>query len=101
VTSDLTSDILIRRAALFYEFFYNALHWATWMTEPRILTHLGSDGDGVFLRLLPSEDAHSFQMDKSLRDAIAAEGGVYAVKDLDDDSAGFRLSFPDGGDQFV
>jgi hypothetical protein len=98
VTSELKSKLPFVHASLLYDFFYNVIYWATWLDSPQILVHLGAENGAVVLRLLPSGDAHSFQMDRYLENAIAASGGVYAVKDLDDDTAGLSLSFPEGGD---
>jgi hypothetical protein len=98
VTSELKTNVSVRHATLFYDFFYNIIHWATWQADPYIIAHMGAEGRNVFLRMLPSEDANSFQMEKSFQSAVVSTGGLYAVKDLDDDAVGISLSFPIGGD---
>jgi hypothetical protein len=99
VTGETEADVTVRRATLYYDFFYNALHWATWQEGSRILARLGTEGGSTVLRLLSSEDARSFQMERSLFSAIALDGGAYAVKDLDEDTVGLSLSFPAGGEK--
>ena len=98
VTSDIKGHILVRYVTLLYDFFYNAAYWATGFANPSILVHLGLEDGNTVLRLLPSENAGSFRMDKSLETAIASVGGTYAVKDLDD-AVGMNLSFPGGGEE--
>ena len=94
ITSDLKKDIPVRRATLFYDFLYNAIHWATWLSSPHMLAHLGSENGNMVLRLLPSEDAQSFQMESSLQSAVALAGGEFSAKDLDD-VVGISLCFPE------
>lgn len=100
MTSALTSDVTIRRATLFYDFFYSAIHWATWIEQPRVLVHLGIEKGNIVLRILPSEDARVFQIDRSLEKSIAATGGTWSAKDLDG-ATGLSLSFPAGGESNV
>ena len=101
VADSLTWDIPVRFATLLYDFFYNVVYWATWLDDLRILVFLASEGGRILLRMLPSEDAHSFRMDRGLEASIATAGGLYEVKDIDDDAVGFVLSFPGGGDEIV
>jgi hypothetical protein len=96
VTSEIKGHLALRHATLLYDLFYNVTYWATWITTPRILVHLGFEEGGPVLRLLPSEDAHSFQMEAALEKAIELAGGTYVVKDLDD-AVGLSLSFFEGG----
>ena len=97
VTSVLRGHLVFRRAALLYDLFYHLISWAAWLESPHILAHLGAENGEVVFRLLTSEDAHSFQPEKSFLTAIAAVGGTYLIKDLDD-AVGISLSFPQGGD---
>ena len=97
----LAGSISVRFATLLYDFFYNVIYWATWLDGIRIIVSLSSEGGRIVLRLLPSEDAHSFRMERGLEAAIKAVGGVYEVKDLDDEAVGLTLSFPQGGESDV
>ena len=92
VTSDLKIDVPVRQATLFYDLFYNVIYWATWSDKPYILTLLGADTKSIVLRMLPSEDAHTFRMGRELYSAISENNGLYVVKDLDD-AVGLSLSF--------
>jgi hypothetical protein len=96
-TSELKTLLAIRRTTLLYDFFFNVLFWATWLGSPRIIVHLGTENNNTILRILPSDDANSFQMDKNLEYAINSAGGIFMLKDLDD-ATGMSLSFPDGGE---
>ena len=98
VTSELTSPVSVRRATLIYDLFYSVVYWAAWLDSPNILAHLGVENGDLILRLLPSDDAHSYQMGKALEKAIALAGGRYFVKDLDE-TVGLSLSFPEGGEK--
>jgi hypothetical protein len=95
VTSELRTLVPVRHATLMYDLFYNVVYWATWTTGQRMLVHLGTESGNTVLRLLPSEDAASFRMEKSLKKSISQAGGTYEVKDLDD-SYGFSLALPHG-----
>lgn len=92
-SSQADAPIELRRATLLYDFFYSAAACAAQRGCFCILAHLGP---GQALRLLPSEGARAFQMEKGLREAAAAVGGVFAVKDLDG-AVGISLSFPERG----
>jgi len=97
-TSEIRSDLDLRQATLFYDFVYNVLYWATWLSGVRILTNLGIENNHTVLRMLPNEDAKSFQMNKTVMAAIASVDGTYSVKDLDD-GVGLSLSFPLAAEQ--
>ncbi len=99
-TCELNESVPIRRATIFYDCFYNVLDWAALLTDPSILVHLGYESGSVVLRLLPSEDAHSFRLDETVHAAILSEGGSYNVKELDDAAAGISLSFPEGREYY-
>jgi len=92
VTSELKKDVEVRLATLFYDLFYNVIYWATWSSKSYIIALLGSDNGSIVLRLLPSEDASTFQMGRELQEAISVVGGTFDVKDLDD-AVGLSLSF--------
>jgi len=100
VTSMLSAGLPVRQATLLYDFFYSVIYWASWHSGPYMLAYLGIEDGRVMLRLLPSEDANSFQLENSLKKAICAAGGVFAVKDLDD-AVGLSLSFPEDGEETV
>jgi hypothetical protein len=97
LASDPRDDISVRRATLLYDLFYSVLYWATWLADARILADLSVGGGMAVLRLLPSEDARSFRMEKSLLAAIVSEGGRYETKELDDDDVSLSLTFQGGG----
>lgn len=98
VTSRMEAPLPVRRATLFYDFFYSAVDWAAGRACACVLAHLAREEGGITLRLLPSEEARPFPVEESLAAAIAAAGGSYAVKDLDG-AVGIRLTFPEGGER--
>jgi len=93
VKCELKKDIPIRHATLYYDLFYNVIYWATWSSNAYILAMLGSDNGNNVLRLLPSDDARSFRMGRELLKAITDVGGIFAVKELDDEAVGLSLLF--------
>lgn len=97
LTSEIEGQLSVRHTTLLYDFFYNVAFWTTLYANPRLLAHLGTENGSVVLKLLPSEDAKLFQMERSLENAVILAGGTYSVKDLDD-AIGLSLSFPIGGD---
>jgi len=104
----IQTPVELRRATLFYDFFYSVVELAT--TSPRkargfagtpgegsgMLACLGSGQGRIAMRLLASRDMRPFQAEGSLAAAAEAAGGAIAVKDLDD-AVGIFLSFPEGG----
>ena len=96
-TCELNASVPVRMATVFYDFFYNVLDWAAGLSNLRILAHLGRESGNIVLRMLPSEDARSFQLDETVLAAILAENGCYTVKELDNDASGISLSLPEGG----
>jgi len=93
VKCELKKDIPVRHTTLFYDLFYSVIYWATWSNRSYILAMLGSENGSNTLRLLPSEDARSFRMGRESKNAIAGAGGIFSVKELDDDAVGLSLSF--------
>ena len=96
-SSDLSSQLSSRHTTVFYDFFYSVADWASSNNCTHLLAHMGQENKNITMRILLSEDARSFQMEKDLYAAIASEGGAYSVKDLDD-AFGISLSFPGGED---
>ena len=83
----------MRRATLFYDFFYSIVACAARHGCSCMLAHLGPE---QALRLLPSEETCAYEMEAGLAASVAAAGGVFAVKDLDG-AVGISLTFPEGG----
>ena len=100
VTNVLKCDVSVRRATVLYDFFYSIIYWATWLEDMKILAHIEEDDGNVVLRLLTSENASSYRMEKELERDIEAADGTYIVKVLDDDAVGLSLSFKAGGDVY-
>lgn len=92
--NQLEAPVELRRATLFYDFFYHVVDWATNCACSSMLAHLGPE---QALKLLLSEDARAFRLEESLQAAIASAGGGYAVNDLDG-VVSIRLAFPEGGE---
>ena len=96
VKSILFNDLPVRRATLLYDFFYNIVYWASWLDGLNIPAYISAEAGRVVLRLLLSEDARSFQLERGLAQAIVSAEGVFEVKVLDDDAAvGLSLIFPE------
>ena len=111
VTGGLKTQISVRCATLLYDFFHNVICWvvdkqAVSDKNFYVPVFLSTENGSVVLRLLVkqmlvkqiplSNDARSFEIEKSLETSIARAGGVYSVKDLDD-AIGISLSFTEGG----
>ena len=98
LTSEIKKPISVRKAKLFYHFFYNAVDWAVNGRCPSIIAYLRMEGGGgISMRLLPSADARTFTTDTELSSAIASAGGFITLTDYDD-AFGLCLSFPEGGE---
>ena len=98
ISSCVMSEPLgMRRATLFYDFFYSAVGWAAQQRCPCMLAHCGDEQGTPVMRLMSCEDAMSFRPPQDLAAAIAAAQGLFSVKDLDG-AAGLSLSFPEGGE---
>ena len=94
ITANAMTDSLdMRRATLFYDFFYSVVACAAGHGCSCMLVHLGPE---QVLRLLPSVETCAYQMEEGLAVSITAAGGVFAVKDLDG-AVGLSLTFPEGG----
>ncbi|MGD9560007.1 MAG: histidine kinase N-terminal 7TM domain-containing protein [Oscillospiraceae bacterium] len=96
VTSEMSANMPVRVATLFYDFFYAAIEWAVQQPCLHMLVHLGPQEDTVTMRLLTAADAHTFVLGAELDAAIKTAGGRFALKDLDE-AMGISLSFPKGG----
>lgn len=95
-TSEIETPIPTRQATLFYDFFYHVIDWAAVRECPYMLAHLGFEKETVAIRLLPSEDARSFELEADLNAAMTSVGGIFSRKDLDG-AVGISLAFPKGG----
>jgi len=100
LTGEIKKPISVRKARLFYGFFYNAVDWALSGCCPSIIAHLRAENGSISMRLLPFTDARTFAPDTELSPAIAVEGGAIALTDYDD-AYGISLSFPEGGEEDV
>ncbi|MDR1703485.1 MAG: hypothetical protein LBS19_02200 [Clostridiales bacterium] len=102
VTCKINGLIAARRAALFYDFFYAAIRWAAENDCANMLATLEADKNrDQTMKILPSAGSDEFKLDSRLEAAISQDGGVYALKDLDDDTVGISLNFPGGGEAGV
>jgi len=97
VANNLKIQLSVRRATLFYDFFYCVIEWAANRDCAHMLAHMGTEQKSVVMRLIPSADADSFSMEKKLEEAIASASGDFIIKDLDD-AFSMSLSFPEGGE---
>ena len=97
VSSDAAETLSVRRAALFYNFFYNVIDWAAQQSSPHVMTHLRAKNGTVIMRLLPYVNAKGFVPDPKILNAITSAGGKFTLENLDDATV-ISLSFPEGGD---
>jgi len=100
LTSEIKKPISVRKARLFYNFFYNSVDWALSGRCTNIIAHLRAENGSISMRLLPSADARTFAPDMELSLAIAVECGAIALTDYDD-AFGISLSFPEGGEEDI
>ena len=99
VFGDVNESLSVRRATLFYDFFYSTIEWAARQSCPHVMTHFREANGAVIMRLLPYSSPTSFTPDAGLSAAITSNGGAFAMKDLDD-AVAISLSFPQGGDDY-
>ena len=94
----IEGGLTVRRAALFYEFFFEALAWAVKQgCQSVVAQSVAEDGTHAVRLLLPREGM-AFQVSERLAESIDRAGGLLAVKDLGD-AAGISLAFAaSGGD---
>ncbi len=94
IAYEINQALPVRRAALFYDFFYSVTDWAS-KSAARILAYIGYESESVTMRLTLGEEARSYRIEDELGAAIVSADGNYAMKDLDD-AVGLSLSFPRG-----
>ena len=97
INNTFTKEVPVRDATLFYDVFYTAIDWAIVGASHVMLVHFSDEDEQLQMRLLPSKDAQSFQLPKTLAQAVATAGGHFLVRDLDD-ATGISLSFFKAGD---
>jgi len=100
--SEVKDEILFRKGALIYDFFYAVLEWAaSYETGSAVISQLLRKDDKLIFQILPSLDIRTFDISAGtpLPEAIKKAGGTISVKDLDD-AIGITLSFDarEGGD---
>lgn len=87
----------IRRAALCYDFAFEAISWALGENASPLLGYLEPEGAHLVFRFLPGGDPGQWRFSEELTTAVAALGGQIACKDLDD-AVGICLTMPWGGE---
>lgn len=87
----------IRRAALCYDFAFEAISWALRENASPLLGYLEPEGDHLVFRFLPGGDPGQWRFSEELTTAAAALGGQIACKDLDD-AVGICMTLPLGGE---
>ena len=97
VSSDCKETLSVRRATLYYDFFYSVIDWAAQQSCPHVMAHLREKNGTVIMRLLPYVSAKDFVPNAKFLSAMEASGGKFALEDLDDVTA-LSLSFPEGGE---
>lgn len=87
----------IRRAALCYDFAFEAISWALGENASPLLGYLEPEGAHLVFRFLPGGDPGQWRFSEELTTAAAALGGQIACKDLDD-AVGICMTLPLGGE---
>lgn len=87
----------IRRAALCYDFAFEAISWALGENASPLLGYLEPEGTHLVFRFLPGGDPGQWRFSEELTTAAAALGGQIACKDLDD-AVGICMTLPLGGE---
>ena len=87
----------IRRAALCYDFAFEAISWALRENASPLLGYLEPEGAHLVFRFLPGGDPRQWRFSEELTTAAAALGGQIACKDLDD-AVGICMTLPLGGE---
>ena len=97
VSSDISSDLTVRRSTLFYDFFYLVIEWAAMQSSPHVMVHFQERNGSVIMRVLPYISPKGFIPGTDILTAIASDSGIFALKNLDD-AVAISLSFPQGGE---
>ena len=87
----------IRRAALCYDFAFEAISWALGENASPLLGYLEPEGAHLVFRFIPGGDPGQWRFSEELTTAAAALGGQIACKDLDD-AVGICMTLPLGGE---
>lgn len=87
----------IRRAALCYDFAFEAISWALRENASPLLGYLEPEGTHLVFRFLPGGNPGQWRFSEELTTAVAALGGQIACKDLDD-AVGICMTLPLGGE---
>lgn len=87
----------IRRAALCYDFAFEAISWALRENASPLLGYLEPEGAHLVFRFLPGGNPGQWRFSEELTTAVAALGGQIACKDLDD-AVGICMTLPLGGE---
>ena len=87
----------IRRAALCYDFAFEAISWALGENASPLLGYLEPEGAHLVFRFLPGGDPGQWHFSEELTTVAAALGGQIACKDLDD-AVGICMTLPLGGE---
>jgi len=93
----LNGRIEMRRAMLFYDFFYWAAEWAVTNRRGGMVAHTLSGGGRLTMKLMLPGVAPELALPERMTEEINVAGGLIEKKDLDSTRTGLFLSFPEGG----
>ena len=95
---NLSGDITLHRAAVFYRFFALALEEAITNENAGIAAHTVREDGQILMKLLVSGETVKLDLPPGIADEIREAGGAFEKKDLGAGLAGLYLSFPEGGE---
>ena len=98
---NLSGEIKLRHAMLFYDFFYAAAEWTIMNKNHGMIAQTLSENEKLVMRLVISGSAAAYTLPKWTEEEITLAGGIFEKKELDEDGIGLFLSFPEGGERNV
>ena len=97
VRCGLRGQMDVRRAALCYDFYFEAQSWAVRENCSTMLGYLEREDTELAFKLLPACSPENWHFSEEFQAAVAAVGGRITSKDLDE-TAGVWLTIPLGGE---
>jgi hypothetical protein len=100
---NLTGEINMWHAMLFYDFFYSIVEWTILKKGTGSFVNIVSENGSITMNLMLSADAVRYMLPEKLAEEINAAGGLFIKEDQGDITV-LRMSlpemiFPEGGDR--
>ena len=98
---NLSGEIKLLQAMMFYDFFYAAAEWTIMNKNHGMIAQTLYENEKLVMKLAISGSAAAYTLPKWTEEEITLAGGVFEKKELNEDGIGLFLSFPEGGERNV